>query len=129
MPVGPSAISAEGAPLPVGPYSHAVVSDGLLFLSGQLGIDPRTGSLVEGDAAAQADAALRNLGVILRAAGARPEHVVKVSVYLRDIGDFPAVNEVYARFFSPWKPARTTVGGLQLPKGALVEIDAVARVP
>lgn len=126
---GPSAVSAEEAPRPVGPYSQAVVCDGLLFVSGQLGVDPRLGSVVEGGAAAQADAALRNIGSILKAAGAGPEDVVKVSVYLRDIDDFPAVNEVYARFFSSWKPARTTVGGLQLPKGALVEIDAVARVP
>ncbi|MEW5747259.1 MAG: Rid family detoxifying hydrolase [Candidatus Thermoplasmatota archaeon] len=129
MPGGPSAVSSEEAPRPVGPYSQAVVCDGLLFISGQLGMDPRSGSVVEGGAAAQADAALRNVGAILRAAGAGPEDVVKVSVYLRDMGDFPAVNEVYARFFFSWKPARTTVGGLHLPKGALVEIDAVARIP
>ncbi len=129
MPGGLSAVSTEDAPRPVGPYSQAVVCDGLLFISGQLGIDILTGSVVEGGAAAQADAALRHIGSILRATGAGPEDVVKVSVFLRDIGDFPGVNEVYARFFSSWRPARTTVGGLQLPKGALVEIDAVAKVP
>jgi 2-iminobutanoate/2-iminopropanoate deaminase len=85
--------------------------------------------MAEGGAAAQADQALRNVAEILSAAGAAPSDVVKVSVFLKDLGDFPAVNEVYARFFGSWRPARTTVGGLQLPKGALVEIDAVARIP
>jgi 2-iminobutanoate/2-iminopropanoate deaminase len=113
----------------VGPYSQAVASDGLLFVSGQLGIDVRTGEVVEGGAAAQAEQALRNVAAIISAAGATPGDIVKVSVYLRDIGDFPAVNEVYARFFTSWKPARTTIGGLQLPKAALVEVDAVARLP
>jgi 2-iminobutanoate/2-iminopropanoate deaminase len=107
---------------------QAVESDGLLFLSGQLGIDPRTGELVPGGAASQAEAVLRNICAVLEAAGAGLEDVVKVSVFLRDISDFPEVNEVYGRHFSSWRPARTTIGGLQLPKDALVEIDAVARV-
>jgi 2-iminobutanoate/2-iminopropanoate deaminase len=129
MSTAPTAISTPSAPAPVGPYSQAIASEGFLFVSGQLGIDVGTGGLVEGGAAAQAEQALRNIAAVLSAAGAAPGDVVKVSVYLRDLGDFPAVNEAYARFFGQWRPARTTIGGLQLPKAALVEVDAVARLP
>lgn len=122
-------VSSDSAPSPVGPYSQAVDSDGLLFLSGQVGIDPKTGVLVQGGVASQMEAALRNLSAVLEAAGAGLEDVVKTSIYLSSMADFAAVNEVYGRFFSSWRPARTTVGGAQLPKGALVEIDAVARLP
>ena len=125
----PSAVCSGSAPQPIGPYSQAVRAGGFLFMSGQIGVDPGTGILVEGGAARQAEAALRNLSAVLEAAGAGMGDVVKVSVFLQDIADFPAVNEVYARYFSSWKPARTTVGGLRLPKGALVEIDAIARAP
>jgi len=121
-------IDSDEAPKPVGPYSHAVESGGFVFLSGQIGLDPATGRLVSGDVRAQADAALRNLSSVLRAAGVGWESVVKVTIYLKDIDDFAAVNDVYGRHFSSWKPARTTIGGLELPKGALVELDAVARV-
>lgn len=120
-------INSDEAPKPVGPYSQAVESDGLLFLSGQIGLDPGTGQLVSGDAGPQAEAALRNLSAVLRAAGARVEDIVRVGIYLKNIDDFVEVNRVYSEFFSSWKPARTTVGGLELPRGALVEIDAVAR--
>lgn len=122
------AVFTEEAPRPIGPYSQAVESGGLLFLSGQIGVDPGTGQLVQGDVGAQAEAALKNLSAVLRAAGATLEDVLRVGIHLKDVGDFPKVNEVYGRFFSSWRPARTTVGGLELPKGALVEIDAVARV-
>lgn len=127
MAPGARAINSDDAPKPVGPYSHAVVSGGFVFLSGQIGLDPATGKLVSDEVRAQADAALRNLSSVLRSAGIGIESVVKVCIYLKDIDDFASVNEVYGRYFSSWKPARTTVGGLELPKGALVEIDAVAR--
>lgn len=125
----PSVISSSSAPQPIGPYSQAVESEGYLFLSGQIGTDPATGSLVTGGAAAQADAALANMFSVLQAAGAGPEDVVKVTVFLKNIEDFPSVNEVYGRHFSSWRPARTTIGGVRLPKDALVEIDAVAQRP
>lgn len=124
---GPVIVSTADAPRPVGPYSQAVESGGFLFLSGQIGLDPGSGQLVPGGASEQARAALTNLAAILKAAGGRTEDVVRVGVYLKDIGDFAKVNEVYGEFFPSWKPARTTIGGLELPKGALVEIDAVAR--
>ncbi|HIJ17715.1 MAG TPA: hypothetical protein HA364_08075 [Thermoplasmata archaeon] len=126
---GPSAVSSDSAPKPIGPYSQAIESGGFLFLSGQIGIDYATGGLVSGGVTPQTEVVLRNLASVLEAAGASVADVVKVSIYLRDIRDFPAVNEVYGRFFSSWKPARTTLGGVQLPKDALVEIDAVARLP
>ncbi len=125
----PSVVFSDSAPRPIGPYSHAIASGGFLFLSGQIGVDPATGGLVSGGVASQAEVALRNLSSVLEAGGAGIEDVVKVSIFLRDIRDFPAVNEVYGRFFSTWMPARTTIGGVQLPKDALVEIDAVARLP
>ncbi|MDQ1372541.1 MAG: 2-iminobutanoate/2-iminopropanoate deaminase [Candidatus Thermoplasmatota archaeon] len=124
---GPAIVSTAGAPRPVGPYSQAVEAGGFLFLSGQIGLDPGSGQLVSGGASEQTRAALNNLAAILRAAGGEMEDVVRVGVYLKDIGDFAKVNEVYGEFFSSWKPTRTTIGGLDLPKGALVEIDAVAR--
>jgi len=126
---GPSIVFSDSAPRPIGPYSHAIESGGFLFLSGQIGVDPVTGGLVSGGVASQTEVALRNLSSILEAGGARLTDVVKVSIYLRDIRDFPVVNEVYGRFFSTWLPARTTLGGVQLPKDALVEIDAVAKLP
>jgi len=121
-------VLSERAPEPVGPYSQAVESEGLVYISGQIGLDPETGNLVQGGAAGQAEMAVRNLISVLGAAGAGLEDVVRIGLYLSNIDDFAAVNEIYSKFFSSWKPARTTLGGLKLPKGALVEIDAVARV-
>lgn len=129
MPRRPSVVSSDSAPEPIGPYSQAIESGGFLFLSGQIGIDSATGGLVPGGVVPQTETALRNLSSVLEAAGAGLADVVKVSIYLKDLQDFQTVNEVYGRFFSPWKPARTTVGGLHLPRAALVEIDAVARLP
>lgn len=123
----PRVIVSESAPRPIGPYSQAVESDGLLFVSGQIGMDAATGILVPGGAARQAEAALQHISSILSAAGIGLEQVLRVTVYLKDMADFPAVNEVYAQFFSSWKPARTTIGVSQLPKDALVEIDVVVR--
>lgn len=120
------AIATALAPAAIGPYSQAVVVDGLLFCSGQLGLDPETGELVEG-VEAQAERALRNLTAVLDAAGVGWADVVKTTIFLADIGDFAAVNAVYARFMPDPPPARSTIQVAALPKGGLVEIEAVAR--
>jgi 2-iminobutanoate/2-iminopropanoate deaminase len=108
-----------------GPFSAAVLGGGLLFVSGQVGVDPATDALVEGGVAAQAEQALRNLGEILRHADRSAADIVRVGVYLADIADWAAVNEVYVRFFDAPYPARTAVAVAGLPLGALVEFDAV----
>ena len=120
------AISTTGAPGAIGPYSQAIAADGLLFCSGQLGLDPATGNLVEG-VEAQADRALRNLGAVLDAAGVTFSDVVKTTIFLTDMDDFATVNAVYARFAPDPPPARSTVAVAALPKGALVEVEAIAR--
>lgn len=112
----------------VGPFSQAVLgAGGALYLSGQVGTDPATDTLVEGGVAAQTEQALRNLSAVLRAAGRTLDDVVRVGVYLADMGDFAAMNEVYARSFAQPYPARTTIGVAALPLGAAVEIDLVAK--
>ena len=111
----------------VGPFSQAVKGGEAIYLSGQVGHDPATGRLVEGGVAAQAEQALRNLAAVLEAAGRTLDDVVRVGVYLADMGDFAAMNEVYARHFASPYPARTTIGVAALPLGAAVEIDCVAR--
>jgi 2-iminobutanoate/2-iminopropanoate deaminase len=120
------AIATAGAPAAIGPYSQAVAVDGLLFCSGQLGLDPATGELVEG-VEAQAERALRNLAAVLDAAGLAWADVVKTTIFLADIGDFAAVNAVYGGFMPDPPPARSTIQVAALPKGGLVEIEAVAR--
>ena len=122
------AISTGGAPGALGPYSQAIAADGLVFCSGQLGLDPATGELVEG-VEAQADRALRNLGAVLDAAGLAWADVLKTTIFLADIGDFAAVNAVYGTYMPDPPPARSTVAVKTLPKGALVEIEAIARRP
>ena len=127
-------IRTEAAPAPVAgaPYSQAVAATpgDVVFVSGQIGVDPETGALVDGDVHEQTALALRHVAAVLAAAGAGLEHVVKTTVYLTDLpGDFPAMNEVYGRAFSGGAPARATVGVLALPLGARVEIEAVAVVP
>ena len=123
-------VRTDAAPDPVGPYSQAVHSDGLLFASGQIPLDPQTGELVPGDVADQTRRVLATLGAVLAAAGASFEHVVRTTIYLTDLGDFPRVNAVYAEHFrSVPRPARATVQVAALPLGAAVEIDAIARVP
>ncbi len=120
-------VRTPGAPQPVGPYSQAVVHDRLVFVSGQIPLDPATKRLVEGDVEIQTERALANLAAVLEAAGSSLERVVRVTVYLTDLGLFPRVNEVYARSFrSDPKPARTTVQVVRLPLDAVVEIDAIA---
>jgi 2-iminobutanoate/2-iminopropanoate deaminase len=119
-------IFTPNAPEPIGPYSQAIDADGVLFCSGQIPIDPQTGELVDGDVAAQAERALRNLEAVLKAAGKGFDDVVKTTLYLTDMGDFAAVNAVYDRYFGSVKPARSTVGVAALPKNACIEIDCVA---
>jgi len=120
------AVTSSGAPAAIGPYSQAIASDGTVFCSGQIGLDPTTGELVEG-VEAQAERALRNLEAVLDAAGVTLTDVVKTTVFLADMGDFATVNAVYARFMPDPPPARSTVAVAGLPKGALVEIEAIAR--
>ena len=120
------AISAPGA-VSVGPYSHAVESGDLFYLSGQTPLDPSSGRLVEGDISAQAEQCFKNLFSVLSAAGLTPEEVIKVNVYLVDMQDFAAMNAVYSRQFSAPYPARTTIGVAALPLGARIEIEMIAR--
>jgi len=120
-------IETDAAPRPVGPYSQAIEVDGWVWCAGQLGTDPATGKLVEGGAAAQAERALHNLEAVLDGAGATFADVVKTNVFLADMADFAAVNEVYAGFFPDPPPARSTFAVAALPRGAQVEIEAVAR--
>ena len=123
-----NAISTGGAPAAIGPYSQAVDADGLVFCSGQLGLDPASGELLEG-VEAQAGRALRNLAAVLDAAGLAWADVAKTTIFLADIGDFAAVNAVYAAVMPDPPPARSTIGVAALPKGARVEIEAIARRP
>lgn len=120
-------VATSGAPAPIGPYSQGVAAGDHLFCSGQIALDPRTGDLVGVDAAAQTERVLQNIGAILTEAGFSYGDVVKTTIYVVDMADFTAVNAVYARYFDTTKPARSTVGVAALPKGALVEIDAIAR--
>jgi 2-iminobutanoate/2-iminopropanoate deaminase len=120
------AVRSDRAPAPIGPYSQAIRTGALIFCSGQIGIDPATGSLVAGDAAEQAQRVLENLGAVLSAAGASFDDVVKTTMFLVDMADFAAVNAVYAERFGSAKPARSTVAVAALPLGARVEIEAVA---
>ena len=122
------AISTDGAPAAAGPYSQAIRAGELVFTAGQLGVDPTSGELVDGGVPAQAERALANLRAILEAAGSGMDRLVKVTVYLADIGDWPAVNEVYVRAVPEPFPARSAFAVKDLPKGALVEIEAVAAV-
>jgi 2-iminobutanoate/2-iminopropanoate deaminase len=121
-------VETPGAPRAIGPYSQAVEARGArtLWLSGQIPLDPATGELVGGDVAAEAARVLENLGAVLGAAGAGFQHVVRCTIYLVDLGDFAAVNEVYGRWFPSEPPARATVQVAALPRGARIEIDAVA---
>ena len=120
------AIKTGQAPAAIGPYSQGIRSGGFLFCSGQIPLDPSTGRIVEGGIEAQTERVLRNLEAVLAAGGASLADVVKTTVYLADLGDFPAMNAVYARFFGDAPPARATVQVAKLPAGAMVEIDAVA---
>jgi 2-iminobutanoate/2-iminopropanoate deaminase len=124
-----NAICTPDAPQAIGPYSQAIRSGDLVFLSGQIPLDPKTGAMVEGSIAAQTERVLDNLGAVLRAAGCGFEHVVRTTIFLVDLGDFQVVNETYGKRFGQTPPARATVQVSALPRGARVEIDAIARVP
>ena len=121
-------IHTDNAPGALGPYSQAIVTDGWVFASGQIAIDPATGDLVDGGVAEQADRVLRNLAAVLAAAGGSLQTVVKTTVFLSDMALFAEMNEVYARHFGDHRPARATVGVGGLPRGVDVEIEMVARV-
>jgi 2-iminobutanoate/2-iminopropanoate deaminase len=121
-------ISTENAPGAIGPYSQAVKTGGMVFCSGQIPIDVATGEFVSADVAEQTEQVLKNLSAVLEAAGTSLNNVVKTTVFLADMGDFTAMNEVYAKYFSENKPARATVQAAGLPRGARVEIDCIAIV-
>ena len=119
-------LTTAGAPAAIGPYTQGIATDGLVFCSGQLGLDPATGDLVEGGVEAEAERALRNLSAVLDAAGLAMADVVKTTIFLADMGDFGAVNAVYQRHMPDPPPARSTVQVAALPKGGRVEIEAIA---
>ena len=126
--MGTRPVSTQGAPAAIGPYSQGIIAGGLLFTAGQIALDPATGTVVAGDVVAQTQRVLANLAAVLAAAGAGWADVVKTTVYLVDLRDFPAVNEIYGQTLGNARPARSTVQVAALPRGALVEIDAVAVV-
>ncbi len=119
-------IATDHAPQAIGPYSQAIRAQGLIFTSGQVGLDPATAQIVEGGITAQTDRVLKNLDAVLQASGSSLEKVLRCTVFLKNIGDFAAMNEVYGRHFKQSPPARSTVEVARLPKDALLEIDAIA---
>jgi 2-iminobutanoate/2-iminopropanoate deaminase len=121
-------IKTDKAPAAIGPYSQGIIANGFLFTAGQIALDPSTGQIIEGDIKAQTERVLKNLTEVLTAAGASWKDVVKTTVFLHDMNDFPAVNETYARMIGDARPARSTVQVSGLPRGVLVEIDAIAVV-
>ena len=122
-------ILSENAPAPVGPYSQGIQVGDFLYTAGQIAIDPATGKLIEGDVAAQAEQAIKNIQAVLEAAGATLDNVVKSTVYLRAMSDFAAMNEVYSRLFGDNRPARTTIAIDGIPLGGLFEIEVVTYLP
>jgi 2-iminobutanoate/2-iminopropanoate deaminase len=121
-------VSTEQAPKAIGPYSQAVISNGFAFLSGQIPLDPATNQIIDGGIAAQTERVLENLKSVLEAAGSSLDRVVKTTVYLKDMGEFAKMNEVYGRYFSSNAPARATVEAARLPRDVAVEIDCIASV-
>lgn len=121
-------IQTADAPAAIGPYSQAMVHGGMVFTAGQIALDPASGELVEGDIARQTEQVFKNLTAVLEAAGASLGSVVKTTVFLKDMGEFTAMNEVYGRFFGDHRPARSTVQAARLPKDCSVEIEAIAAV-
>lgn len=120
------AVQTDQAPKAIGPYEQAIRVDGFVYTAGQIPIDPKTGELVTGGIAQQTRRVLENLKAVLEASGSTLDRVVKATVFLKNMADFPAMNEVYGEYFGGAKPARSTVAVAELPKGALVEIDLVA---
>lgn len=121
-------IQAPGAPAAIGPYSPAIRVGELVFCSGQIPLDPATGALVEGDITAQTNQSMRNLSAVLEAAGANLDKIVKTTIFLVDLAEFAKVNEAYGKFFMGTPPARSTVQVCALPKGARVEVEAIAHL-
>jgi len=119
-------IATEQAPQAIGPYSQAIRAQGLIFTSGQIAIDPATAQIIGGDVSAQTDRVLKNLAAILQASGSSLEKVLRCTVFLKNMGDFTAMNEVYGRYFKQSPPARSTVEVARLPKDVLIEIDVIA---
>jgi len=119
-------VATKQAPTPIGPYSQGVIAGGLLFVSGQIPIDPATDKLIQGDITAQTEQVLKNILAVLKEAKMGPENVVKASVFLADLADFPQMNEVYGRYLGKEPPARSTIQAAALPKGARIEIDVIA---
>ena len=122
------AVSTDRAPAAIGPYSQAIAVNGFLFTAGQIPLDPASGQVVAGDVAAQTERVLANLAAVLEAAGTSWSAVVRTTVFLHDMNDFPTVNQVYARVLGTARPARSTVQVAALPRGVLVEIDAIAAL-
>lgn len=122
-------VHTDQAPAAIGPYSQGVVANGFLFTAGQIAIDPTTGQIVSGNVAAQTERVMINLAAVLATVGATWKDVVKVTVFLHDMNDFPAVNDVYGKVIGDARPARSTVQVSALPRGVLVEIDAVVALP
>jgi 2-iminobutanoate/2-iminopropanoate deaminase len=122
------AVSSSAAPAAIGPYSQAIRAGNLLFVSGQIPLDPATGTMVEGGIAVQTHRVFRNLAGILEAAGTSLDHVVRATVYLADMNDFAGMNDVYGGYFSAPAPARSTIQAARLPKDARVEIDVIAEI-
>jgi 2-iminobutanoate/2-iminopropanoate deaminase len=121
-------VLTDKGPKPIGPYSQAVKSDGFLFASGQVALDPRTNEFMGGDIRQQTERAMENIKAVVEAAGANLHHVVKTTVFLKDMNDFAAMNEAYGKYFSSAPPARSTVQVARLPKDALVEIEVIAAL-
>ena len=121
-------VSTDRGPKAIGPYSQAIRANGFVFLSGQIPLDPNTQQVIEGDVAAQSERVLENLKAVVEAAGSSMQRVVKTTVFLADMADFAAMNEVYSRYFVTHKPARSTVEVSRLPKNVRVEIDLIALI-
>ena len=122
-------VHTEHAPAAIGPYSQGVVANGFLFTAGQIALDPATGQVVQGNVGAQTERVMTNLGAVIATVGATWKDVVKTTVFLQDMGDFPVVNEIYGRTLGDARPARSTVQVSALPRGVLVEIEAVVAIP
>jgi 2-iminobutanoate/2-iminopropanoate deaminase len=125
----PKAIQTDAAPRAIGPYSQAIVANGFVFCSGQIALDPATGQVIDGDVRAQTGRVMKNLAAVLAASGASFDRVVKTTIFLKDLSDFAAVNEVYGGYFTGAVPARATVEVSRLPRDVRVEIDMVAALP
>uniref|UniRef100_A0A7V3ZUG4 RidA family protein n=1 Tax=candidate division WOR-3 bacterium TaxID=2052148 RepID=A0A7V3ZUG4_UNCW3 len=122
-------IYTDKAPKPIGPYSQAIKFGNLIFLSGQIGIDPKTNELVKGGIEKETKQIFENIINILKTLNANLDNILKVNIYLKNLEDFPKVNEIYQNYFKENFPARTTVGGVSLPKNALIEVDVIAYLP